>query len=312
MHKPFAALLALPLVAASPGPATSGTEEVPPVDEQAIAKDRSDRMTVPVTISGTGPYRFFIDTGAQATVVTHEIVESLGLPRAGLATLVAMGSSRTVETVELDDLEFANRSISGLVSPLLDAEHVGADGILGLDSLQDLRVLIDFRERRMLVADAETLGGSNDYEIVVRARQKLGQMIIADAKVNGIRTAVIIDTGSQNSIANFALRDRMRAREQDRISSLDVLGAEVISNASYLRKLSLGSARMENVPVGFNESPIFAALGLSRRPALVLGISNLRVFDRVAIDFAERRILFDVPRDTPTRTVTTRIDAGWN
>ena len=43
--------------------------------------------------------------------------------------------------------------------------------------------------------------------------------------------------------------------------------------------------------------PAFEALGLNRKPALLLGMQDLRSFDRVAIDFSTRRILFDLPRE---------------
>lgn len=279
-----------------------------PSDETMLTADRHKRMTVPVTIAGEGPYRFLIDTGAQATVVTHRLVEDLALRRSGTAILVAMGSSRRVETVELDDLEFANRSVSGLISPLLHTSNIGADGILGLDSLQETRVLIDFRERRMAIADAEYEKGNSGYEIIVRARKKLGQMIMTDARIDGVRAAVVIDTGAQNSIANPVLLRRLRARERHEIVSVDVLGTEWISRATFLRSLQIGRAEMTNVQIGFADSPIFAALGLSRRPALVLGMNNLRVFDRVAIDFSTKRILFDMPsrraeRDDPREDV---------
>ncbi len=52
---------------------------------------------------------------------------------------------------------------------------------------------------------------------------------------------------------------------------------------------------MGQVPIGYADTPVFAQLGLDDRPALILGMQNLRVFDRVAIDFADRRILFDLP-----------------
>ena len=279
-----------------------------PSDAATLTADRHKRMTVPVTIAGEGPYRFLIDTGAQATVVTHQLVEDLALRRSGTATLVAMGSSRQVETVELDDLEFANRSVSGLISPLLHTSNIGADGILGLDSLQDTRVLIDFRERRMAIADAEYEESNSGYEIIVRARKKLGQMIITDARIDGVRAAVVIDTGAQNSIANPVLLRKLRARERHEIVSVDVLGTQLTSRAIFLRSLQIGRAEMTNVQIGFADSPIFAALGLSRRPALVLGMNNLRVFDRVAIDFSTKRILFDMPsrraeRDDPRNNV---------
>ena len=309
-RRSLAAILALSLVTAASAQPDQVEEVIgdAPSDEATLTADRHKRMTVPVTIAGEGPYRFLIDTGAQATVVTHQLVEDLALRRSGTATLVAMGSSRQVETVELDDLEFANRSVSGLISPLLHTSNIGADGILGLDSLQDTRVLIDFRERRMAIADAEYEESNSGYEIIVRARRKLGQMIITDARIDGVRAAVVIDTGAQNSIANPVLLRKLRARERHEIVSIDVLGTQLTSRATFLRSLQIGRAEMTNVQIGFADSPIFAALGLSRRPALVLGMNNLRVFDRVAIDFSTKRILFDMPsrraeRDDPRNNV---------
>ncbi len=299
---PLAACLALAAPAAAQAPQDSEPDSAEPAEDHALDRDRYERLTVPVTIDGEGPYRFLIDTGAQATVVTHRIANDLALPRRGTAMLVAMGSAERVDLVEVDELSFADRSITGLLSPLLHAGNIGADGILGLDSLQDLRVLIDFREERMHVADAETLGGNSGYEIIVRARRKLGQMVITDARLDNIRIAVVIDTGAQNSTGNRALLRKLRSRLAGEIVSTDVHGTHILSDLSYARELEIGGLTMGNVPIGFTESPTFEALGLARRPALILGIANMRVFDRVAIDFARRQILFDIPgRTDPSR-----------
>ncbi|GAA4050399.1 aspartyl protease family protein [Parerythrobacter jejuensis] len=258
-------------------------------------QDRYERLTVPVTIDGEGPYRFMIDTGSQATVVTRRISDVVHMPSLGRATLVAMGSRREVEMVQLNGLEFAGRLFDNLEAPLLDAGNIGADGILGLDSLQDLRVLIDFREERMTVADAGSLGGNRGYEIVVRARRKLGQMIITNARVDGVKTAVIIDTGAQNTVGNQALRNRLRARTGAQVQSTDVNGVLVTGNLAIARKMQIDGLELSNVPISYAESPAFEALGLEKQPTVILGMRNLRNFDRVAIDFASRRILFDLP-----------------
>ena len=65
---------------------------------------------------------------------------------------------------------------------------------------------------------------------------------------------------------------------------------------SSARRLELGSAVVNNIVISFAESPTFGALGLSDRPALILGMSELRLFRRVAIDFRSSRVLFDLPR----------------
>lgn len=259
-------------------------------------RDRSERLTVPVTINGQGPYRFLIDTGAQATVVTARVIDALGLVPDCRATLIAMASRASVDTITLDGLEFAGRRFDNLTAPLLRDRDIGADGIIGLDTLQDLRVILDFRADTIRVSDGPIAGGGG-YDIVVRARRQLGQMIITNARIDGVRTAVIIDTGSWHSVGNLALSRKLRAREGGDQFSTDVTGAQVRSTIGVVRELKIGPLVLGAVPIGFTDSPAFAALALRDTPALILGIGNLRPFDRVAIDFATRRILFDVPQD---------------
>ena len=55
--------------------------------------------------------------------------------------------------------------------------------------------------------------------------------------------------------------------------------------------------RARNLAILVEDSPAFEALGLSDEPALVLGMAELRLFRRVAIDFKAQRILFDLPAD---------------
>lgn len=312
----LASLAAGSLAAQTEAPAGAPTDQAAeePTDSEdvidiAFDRDRYERMTVPVTIAGQGPYRFFVDTGSQATVVTQRIKDELALEASGRAMLVAMGSKRVVDTLAIDGLEFADRSLSGLTSPLLDRQHIGADGILGLDTLQDMRVLIDFEEDRMSVADAETLGGNSGYEIVVRARAQLGQMIITDARVNGVRTAVIIDTGAQNTVANFALLERLRARARETFTSTDVHGTTIEGDATFAKSLKIGKMELSNVSIGFADSPALAALGYVDEPAMILGMGNLRLFRRVAIDFAARRVLFDLPDEVLRRDP---VNLNWN
>lgn len=285
-----AALVLGGVAAASP----SDTSEAEPDVVQA-ERDRHARMTVPVMINDSGPYRFLVDTGAQATVVTPRVTESLGLAPTGRATLVAMASRSNVETIALDGLEFAGRRFDNLTTPLLRDTDVGADGIIGLDSLQDLRVIIDFRSNSLAVSDAP-LGSGSGYDIIVRARRKLGQMIITDARIDGVRTAVIIDTGSWHSHGNLALKRSLRAKRTDSIVTTDVAGVTLSSDVALVRVMKIGRIALSGVPVAFADSPPFEALGLGDKPALILGIGNLRPFDRVAIDFANRRVLFDVPK----------------
>ncbi|MEM6909533.1 MAG: aspartyl protease family protein, partial [Pseudomonadota bacterium] len=302
--------IALP-VKAEPAPIT-GIVQGPIAEPQPIApsiadpateildleRERNQRLTVPVMIEGSGPFDFMIDTGSQATAVTHQINQSLALTPFGTATLVGMASIRPVDVVEVNQLTVGSHVIEDLIAPVLNREHVGADGIIGLDSLQDFRVLIDFREKSIALEDvSEKDNYRRGFEIIVRARQKLGQLLITDALVEGVRATVIIDTGAQASLANNVLRDRIRAKREQEVTTTDVNGVSMIGQMSVVRSLSIEGLSLRNVPLAFADAPAFEALGLKDKPVLSLGMQHLKMFDRVAIDFSRQRILFDVPRD---------------
>jgi hypothetical protein len=208
-----------------------------------------------------------------------------------------MASRRQVETAAIYDVGLGSRSFYIRSAPVVDGVNIGgADGILGLDSLQDQRVLLDFVRQEISIADAETLGGNRGYEIVVRARQKLGQLIITEARLDGIRVSVVIDSGAQGSIGNPELLRRFRRSRHMGESEVTDINGEVLSGIVKLgSELQIDRARLNNIPIMFADSPTFHALGLSDEPALILGMSELKLFRRVAIDFKTRRVLFDLP-----------------
>lgn len=296
MHPLFAPLL--PLLAAFPVLATQdGGQQTQQTDVVALRKDDHDRMTVPVRVLDQGPFQFLIDTGAQNTVLSTALAGKLALVPNRRAKLVGVAGSEMVDTVEIDQIDLGRRSYYGLTAPLLQGEHIGADGIVGLDSLQDQRVLMDFRKGLMAINDAKTLGGNAGYEIVVTARRMSGQLIMTDAVIDGVHTSVVIDTGAENSIGNLALQTALARKGNHGTTTLNsVTGQSIEAQIGFGRALKIQDMQLNNVWIAFAEAPAFEALGLHKKPALLLGMRDLRSFDRVAIDFATRRILFDLPK----------------
>jgi predicted aspartyl protease len=240
-----------------------------------------------------------VDTGAQATVVSSELALRLGLTIRNPATLVGIASRAPVETTELPRFALGSREFHIRSAPIVDGQNLGgADGILGLDSLQDQRVLIDFDKQRIFVADSKQLGGDRGYEIVVKARRKLGQLIITGARLSGVNIDVIVDSGSQASVGNVALLERLRRTHNVGENTLtDVNGHDLTTAVRIARDLQIDDMRIDGVPIMFADAPPFEMLGLKARPALILGINELKMFRRVAIDFPKRQVLFDLPRD---------------
>src|SRR6185369_1812348 len=79
-----AGALSVPSLAlADPAPVAAAAPEPVPDAVLAASVDLNDRMTVPVTVNGRGPFPFVIDTGSNRTVVSDALAYQLGLPSAG-------------------------------------------------------------------------------------------------------------------------------------------------------------------------------------------------------------------------------------
>lgn len=282
----------------------AGAQQSPapaPLEEIALKGDASNRMTVQVEVEGIGPYPFLIDTGAERSTVSVELASSLSLRPAGQATIQGMISSLTVPTYRIDRLDMGRHRADNLRVPALRQTLIGAPGLIGADALQNERITIDFRRGTMTIGDAPLGGSAATEEMLLFARKTAGRLVIVNAVLDNRPVAVILDTGSQVSIGNDALRDHLFKRRPDRASKMieliDVIGGRVPAIYTTTRMLEFSSAfRLRAMPIALAELPIFAELGLADQPAMVLGMDVLSMFDRVAIDFDKRTARFLVPR----------------
>ena len=262
--------------------------------------DAAHRMTVGVRIDGRGPFPFVVDTGAERTVISVELAAQLRLISAPSARLLSLSEESVVPTVLIPRLSINGTVVDAISAPTLARDHLGAAGILGIDTLQKQRVVFDFRRGLMKVSpSAQREEHSYGEEIVVRARSRFGRLVLADAAVGDQKVYVIIDSGAQLSVGNPALLRRLAARRHNKatgpVQLTSVTGGTIAANAALLRKVRIGGVHLENMPVVIADSGVFHKLGLTDRPALLLGMDVLRSFDRVSIDFANRRIRFLLP-----------------
>ena len=268
-------------------------------DVIATGKDSVNRMTVAVKLGEHGPFNFLIDTGSQNTVISNTLVRRLALVPGRQVTLIGIAGRQTVDTVEIDEIVLGRRSYYGLIAPILNRSDLGAEGMLGLDSLQGQRILIDFRKGLMAVNDAKALGGNRGFEIVVTARRRSGQLIMTDARIDGIDVDVLIDTGSDTTLGNRALQKAMgrRGRPISQSMLISVTGQQLLADVSYADRLEMQGLTITHPTIAYSDSPTFAHLKLDKKPAIMLGMREMRVFPRIAIDFSTRKVLFDLPDD---------------
>ena len=107
------------------------------------------------------------------------------------------------------------------------------------------------------------------------------------------------------------MRERIRAKRAEEVTTTDVNGVELTGELANVRSLKIGGLALQNIPLAFADAPAFESLGLKDRPVISLGMQHLKLFDRVAIDFSNQRILFDVPRDV-ARELRRQRNRGFN
>ena len=298
----FLTLLATPVAAQTVSGAPAG--QTPAVGEVATGLDRALRMTVPVMINGQGPFDFVVDTGADRTVISEELAKQLNLPQTGTATLHAMGGSAKVKLVAIKTVQVSTNIAKHVRAAALPRRNVGADGLLGIDSLKNQRIVMNFQTNTMRVEPASTpeeaVPEDSDL-IIVTAKTRLGQLVMVDADANGQKIWVVVDTGAQNSIANTRLRallvKRVPETEIRSINMLDVLGRTTPAEYTVVSKLRIGGVSMGNAAIAFADAHPFRLFGLTRKPSMLLGVESLRSFRRVSVDFATRKVKFLLPED---------------
>ena len=274
-------------------------------DSLAIGGDDIDarkvrtRMTIPVRVNGQGPYQFVVDSGADSSVIGTRIAGALKLPPGTPAILNGITATSRVQRVLIDELKVGESGIRALELPVLQEHHLGGDGMIGIDALVEQRLMMDFEKRVIKVEDARRPAPRYDGEIVVTAYLRRGQLIITQARANGRPVEAVIDTGSEITIGNLALRDqliRRRAAPLEKVAVTGVTGVTVDLEMARIAELRLGPVLLRGVNIAFAEVPPFAVFGLSDRPALLLGTDLMNTFRRVSLDFRARKVRFQLRR----------------
>ena len=270
-----------------------------PTATLALAQDQHHRLFLDIGIGGRGPFPFLVDTGSETTIISQELAEQLSLAVAGQAQIMGISGPVEVETVGLHRVGIGRIRLAYLEAPVLLESDIGARGILGVNSLQGTRVIFDFARDELQLSAARANVLEHDYDLVLEATKRQQRLIFTNARIDGIPVRVVVDTGTNMTIGNEALRRRLAQSRPDsgRATLKDVLGADAPARVMSANNLVISGLRMHNSVLAFADAPAFEMLGLENRPALLLGMNHLRRFDRVSIDFVHNEVAFDFPNE---------------
>jgi hypothetical protein len=282
---------------------------VPPSAAQLeTAFDEAKRMVVPVYINGRGPFGFVVDTGANRSVVASELVDVCSLPSAGQADVHGIAGAEPANLAAVHRLAVGEVATSNLAMPALPRARLGADGLLGVDILKGRRMLLNFAQNRFEIGpsgpgvefgrDRNSRIPSHTDPIHVDASYRYGQLVILDAQVGDAPVSAFLDSGSEVTVGNRALRDAVvRATPEfgvrlAPIPLISATGQTATGQFAPLPTLRLGGMAVNNVMGIFADLHIFDLWKLNDRPAILIGVDVLRHFHDVTLDFGRKQVVF--------------------
>lgn len=254
--------------------------------------DRIGRIVAPVMINGQGPFKMMVDTGANRSLITTTVADSLGLDyvSAPQVTMNGVTGSAVVPAVLVSRMQAGELVFEGMQVPVV-APHLvgGADGILGIAGLRNQRLIVDFERDRVTISNSKMW---NDGLLTIDARRVAGGLLAARARVGRVRVIAVMDTGGQITLGNRALQDELRAEAASQTEVLGTTEAISLGDTAVVPDLRFDNVTIRGVNVTFGDFHIFDVWELNEEPALIIGMDVLGAMGAFMIDFRLAEIHF--------------------
>lgn len=273
-----------------PTPASAASDDA--LLASPTTRDHIGRVVVPVMINGRGPFRFIVDTGASHSTISPTVVSALGLKPSDVPSIVLDGitGSARVSAVTIDRLQAGALSISGTLMPVVWAPVMaGADGILGAAGLTNQSLLVDFEHNRVRIAE-EIEPTLRSESMRIHFLRLTDGLITVDTRVGGVRVRAVVDTGSERTLGNLALRDAVNIRRTAGVMArvTSVYGAtEAVEPGEVINApiIAIESLRVQGVELVYGDFHIFKVWGMQNKPAMIIGMDVLGTVSALGIDF---------------------------
>lgn len=260
----------------------------------------NDHVFVDVTLNGTGPYHFVLDSGSPFGLLDRAVARELALDvRArgtvgGVGDAVAPAGETSVRVLRVGDVAFARSRfvVTDLHTTIGEAEGRAIDGVLGRELFERFATTVDYA-RRTIVLGADVPALAHDGATLVPMQLENGIPQIA-CRIANVPAMCNVDTGSRLAITvpePFAAAHPQIVPERRSAVGVDGygLGGPAYGRIGRLATLAFGGALVTDTVCDFSTQ----RRGAFANPALGgnVGGGLLRRFT-VTFDYAHRRIAF--------------------
>src|SRR5437016_794862 len=262
-------------------------------------------MVIPVSINGSRPLRFVLDTGAQGTVLQNpEIADSLNFKITGkMAVRGAGGAGAGREasiaenvTLNIGGIELSNGRL--VVSPASSDSRTMAthDGVIGRTVFATLVVEVDWEKRTVRFYEPSKYKYTGTGTILPLTFDEGGRpytsasVAVADDKL--IPVKLVVDTGGSHVLSlDVGSKPEIRLPEGATTTILGRgVGGEITGYTGQVKNFQLGGQTLENVPAIFPDSSS-GITGIGGRQGS-LGAGVLRRF-KIIYDYSRERMIVE-------------------
>jgi predicted aspartyl protease len=285
---------------AAPVNACDAPAQGAPSSTVATRQNASGRAVALIHINGQGPFRFIIDTGANRSVISLPLARRLRLPHSGLGVVHSVDGAELAMLVDVQSLSFGAVSLSGGEIPVLEGAMLdGEHGLLGVDGMVGRLLHIDFTRNCAEIYDRPTQRQWDGW-LSVPARMRFGSLLLVQGTIMGVRVNVLLDTGSNISLANERFRDSLRDVGARRIEYRDghafTFGRPIVlAQKVWTPRLHLGRTVVDGVNAFIGNYHIFDVWGLQDEPTVLIGMDVLARSRQMAIDYENGVVYFRKP-----------------
>jgi clan AA aspartic protease (TIGR02281 family) len=251
-----------------------------------------DHVFVRGTIHGQD-VRLVFDTGATHVLVSPEKAATMGMKDGPAIPIFAFGTDKgSAKQAIADSITIGPAVADNVPSVIMPMPAVfGADGMLGLSFLKKFDFRLDYENKSLRFAPAES--GSIATNKAVLASENYGNLLTVLAEVDGIPARLIVDTGAGQSLILhpwFVEKKKLRQRYPKRLSVVTGGGLLGLMRGEYVRvqTLKLGDCTLTNVLADFDSKK-------PTRPGDIAGYIGAGILRRfnLSFDSASQRMFFE-------------------
>jgi predicted aspartyl protease len=273
-----------------------------------VDRARGGRMVAPMMVNGTGPFRFIVDTGANRSAISQALADRLGLAAIGVGDVHTVSGVISAPMTNVDGFNYGGVELSATNTvPIVQGAVLGGEeGLLGVDGMRGRLLRVDFENRCIEISPAHRPLPRRRGWQTIEGELRFGHLVVVEGRIRGQAINVLIDTGSDSTLANPAFRDQLRSglrvsRDRTDYARAYTAGTPIVMESAVLvPRFTMGGVEINGITAYVADFHIFRLWGFQNEPALLIGMDVLSQTHAIAIDYERATVHFRLRN--PVRT----------